>query len=447
MNGREKQMRLDMYADGFDVYMDGGRMAAPVDDDDGLLGRYVRDVIDRNPNLGGSDIGWREVFKENLQDFLGGMLDKFREIDRADEIMKMIQSRFIEGTTSERREMWQDVKTLVSSRYSTMELDVEGYDSQLTPDNESAVFDSFARQWASAEAMRMRRVRNDMLSSSASQWERSCMKYCEADYLVRRRVAESSARYPQLADIAGIIGRSRRIRTDDVSKTMTRYVSCAVHDISLATEIDRVTAGRDPERVIPSELIYLADEDTDMMFFVKYGMRQLQQFASPGSDTYVKLADSREPRATEGPIIVSVDTSSSMDGEPLKAAFAMLHRLVDIASKEHRRCYLITFAVECKAIDLGMPGNRRAIDSFLEESFSGGTNGERMLREAVDILRDENYVMADVLIISDFAFAPPTAETLAAMRSHQAADTRFYGLQIGAMETPYRYVLDRIWVV
>ena len=70
-----------------------------------------------------------------------------------------------------------------------------------------------------------------------------------------------------------------------------------------------------------------------------------------------------------------------------------------------------------------------------------------MLRDALRCLDATDYRMADVLIISDFAFAPPQPETLAAIRRCQSSDTRFYGLQIGSILNPYASILNRIWTI
>ena len=136
-----------------------------------------------------------------------------------------------------------------------------------------------------------------------------------------------------------------------------------------------------------------------------------------------------------------------MDGRASELALAMLYQLLEIARSEKRQCYLITFSVRSQAIDLSQPGEWRRLESFLSNSYTGGTNGEQMLRDAIRQLHTENYSMADVLIISDFAFATPLPATLSAMRAEQHLGTRFYGLKIGRLITPYASVLDKIWTV
>ena len=52
------------------------------------------------------------------------------------------------------------------------------------------------------------------------------------------------------------------------------------------------------------------------------------------------------------------------------------------------------------------------MDHFLEHSFSGGTDGEQMLAEAIGVLQKGTFEMADVLIISDLEFPKPIPATM-----------------------------------
>ena len=85
------------------------------------------------------------------------------------------------------------------------------------------------------------------------------------------------------------------------------------------------------------------------------------------------------------------------------------------------------------------------VKKFLEEGFSGGTNGEQMLSVALDALQTRDFCMADVLIISDFEFPLPISDTCKRMETEHAKGTRYYGLQIGETKNPYDKVLDKIW--
>lgn len=104
--------------------------------------------------------------------------------------------------------------------------------------------------------------------------------------------------------------------------------------------------------------------------------------------------------------------------------------------------------VRSKSIDLAKPRNWGRIDNFLEQSFSGGTDGEQMLADAIRVLQKGIYEMADVLIISDFEFPVPVAATMDKINREKALGTRFYGLKIGRYGVKgYDKVMDKIWVV
>lgn len=87
------------------------------------------------------------------------------------------------------------------------------------------------------------------------------------------------------------------------------------------------------------------------------------------------------------------------------------------------------------------------LDNFLKNSFSGGTDGEQMLGEAIRVLQKGTFEMADVLIISDLQFPAPRQETRGKIDKEKSLGTRFYALQIGHGSHGYNKILDKIWHV
>ena len=122
-------------------------------------------------------------------------------------------------------------------------------------------------------------------------------------------------------------------------------------------------------------------------------------------------------------------------------------QLLRMAKKQKRKCYLITFSVRAKTLDLSRPGSWRKVSSFLDNTFTGGTDGEQMLNAALKMLQTSNFSMADVLIISDFYFSNPSKGTRDKMTMEQNKGTKFYGLNIDGSKNNYNDILDRIWKV
>lgn len=448
MTSKEKEYYLNFLTDGFDTYIADGHAPAGTVGADDLLAQYVRDVAERNPSLGGDDPEFRATFKNSLQAFLSEMIDRFQLVDRRNETERMICERFMRGTPGERRALWPQVTSMTRDKYDNRELFTDGYEAQIPREGEERIFNMFAREWSKAIERRARSEKRAILDDAAPDWENACRRDCNHDFKLRKRVARVIGTYPLLNEIAAVIGQHAPSATTATTLLAARYRPSIISTPAACREVDRITTGKDLKFVIPAEFSFLAREETEAVFMQRFAEGRLSQFSSPGDDSAVKQpVATPSPRLSKGPIIVSLDTSSSMDGRTADISHALLYQLIAIARREKRPCYLITYSVRSKSIDLTEPGAPNKLDDFLAESYTGGTNGEQMLHDALFQLRSDTYRMADVLIISDFAFARPLPATLAAIRKEQQTGTCFYGLQIGHILNPYRDILDRIWTI
>ena len=147
-------------------------------------------------------------------------------------------------------------------------------------------------------------------------------------------------------------------------------------------------------------------------------------------------------------MIICIDTSGSMSGRPLEIAKSLMQQLAAIAKREKRSCFLISFSIRTKTLNLARPSNYYKMDKFFKDSFSGGTCGEEMLREIFKMLDSEKYSMADALIISDFCFPLPIAKTMKRLKEEQSKGTRLYGLNLqrrNPYAKDYGEILDKMW--
>ncbi|MDE6027578.1 MAG: hypothetical protein K2G23_05870 [Muribaculaceae bacterium] len=67
----------------------------------------------------------------------------------------------------------------------------------------------------------------------------------------------------------------------------------------------------------------------------------------------------------------------------------------------------------------------------------GGNDEKLLIKEALRLLETNEYEMADVLIISDFIFNPPSLEDIDRVEAAKKNGTRFYGLQIESNSQAY----------
>lgn len=436
--------KLDEYSEAFDLYMECGKMPPFISEDDCLAG-YMREVIDNNPQIDGSDPIWVEVLKEEIISFFKVLLEQFRamQIEAIRELTMIAEFNAV--SIEKKRMMWQEVCDTIEAGYSKYDVNLAGYTAQFKTDDKDAVFAALTSDWENACKEKLDREERHILNRSKQWFEQTCQKAGTSDYEDRKKIDTYQHRYPQLKEIVDLIGRDKDASNDEKDTVVYRFMPTSVAKNSSIEEIDRIETGNNLERVLPVELSM-----PENLFYRRYATKELQQFSSPGKDKPRKTEEHRkDPRLTKGPIIVSIDTSASMSGQPQKIAFSLLKQLLRMAKKQKRPCYLISFSIRSNSIDLAKPRNWGKIDNFLTHSFSGGTDGEQMLTEAIRVLQNGTYEMADILIISDFEFSVPINATLEKIQKEKALGTRFYGLQIGQSGTKeYRTtILDKMWTI
>lgn len=434
--------KLEDYSDAFDVYIETGEMPASISKDD-YLAEYMREVIDDIELNKNSDPTWIEVVKDELMSFFALLLEHLKALQL--EAMKELNmiARFKQAPVGQQQEMWEQVRETIEATYSEYEVNISGYAAQLETEDNATVFAAVAGDWETACRARLQHKESQILKRAKNQFERQCREAGKQDYQDKKRLDNYIHQYPQLQEIVDMIGRDKDPSKEEKDSIIYKFLPVTVAKNSSVEEFDRVESGNNLERVLPVELSMPED-----IFFKRYVTRELQQFSSPGKDKPQKIEEHRkDPRLTKGPIIVCVDTSGSMKGRPLKIAFSLLRQLLRMAKKQKRPCYLISFSIRSKAIDLAKPRNWGKLDSFLADSFSGGTDGEQMFAETIRVLQTGTYEMADVLIISDFEFPVPKATTMVDINKGKGLGTRFYALQIGRPNHKYSKIIDRTWSV
>jgi uncharacterized protein with von Willebrand factor type A (vWA) domain len=195
----------------------------------------------------------------------------------------------------------------------------------------------------------------------------------------------SSDRFKRIADL---FGPMRNIMFSEQARKTTNS----------REEIFDVETGNDLSHLLPSELLNLDDELTELDFLRRYSERSLMQYALQGSE---KLA--------RGGIIFCEDGSGSMSGEREMWAKAVMLCLLHLARQQHRTMHVFHF---------GSPGQIRHIP-FVEESdftldrileaaelfFNGGTDFVTPMKGALGVLQEEfaktGGVRADVVFVTD----------------------------------------------
>lgn len=441
------EKRLEIYREAFDSLVEKGTFPESFPKDD-LLGDYLQKVIADNIDLLQDDPVWREVICESLLAYFYVLLQHIQEIERQQKEELDLLNQFTQADLVQKRALWAQICEFIEGKYGADEVNLEGYKQQLEGESNDAVFGALASDWAAACKERADKLKKSLMEHSFEQWKGSSREAGNRDYAKRLQLDQFIVQYPALKEIVRIMGREKEEDLQEKDSIIRKYLPSTICRYPSVEEIDQVEQGDNIPRALPSELALMADVDTESLFYKRYAVKELQQLSSPSKDKPVKTdRDRNQPRLTKGPIIVAIDTSGSMTGTPIKIATSLLLQLLRMAKKERRKCFLISFSVRAKNIDLSRPGNWRKLEAFLKDGYTGGTDGEQMLNQAMEVLDEGTFEMADILIISDFEFPKPIATTQDRMEKNRQKGTKFYGLQIGDSSRTYDKILDRLWQI
>ncbi len=149
----------------------------------------------------------------------------------------------------------------------------------------------------------------------------------------------------------------------------------------------------------------------------------------------------RETADGRGPMILCIDTSGSMSGDPEVVAKAESLALVMRARQEKRKCYLIKFSTGIDAQNVGDGASLDTIIGFLSSSFNGGTDADQALKAGIKVMEQNDYRKADLLVVSDFCFGGQHGKITKRIREQKKSGSRFYAVivdegLVGDQETP-----------
>ena len=444
--------KLDKYAEAFDRYLEQNVLTKTFEGD--ILANYLKTVLDDpgNRHLCQTDTIWRDLIKNSLMDFIGMLIQQIEELEKQKKKELEYIDQFEQGDIHLKRAMWRDTVAHITRHYSPEDLNLDGYVylMQNTDCSKDVIFESMTKDWRAACESRIHEAENNLLKNNQKRFEEWVKQAGKTDYETINKTAQILYKYPKLNEILQMMGREKEKKHQEEDSTTTRNLPILLSHNTSHEEVDGIKTGDDLNMLLPTEIALLNDARTESVFYHKYSTKQLQSFAcKPPSEKKEKTnkKNTSTPRLQEGPIIVCIDTSGSMEGYPEKIAKALLIQILEMAKKKKRKCFLITFSVRTKVLEISKPGHWKKIKDFLKKNFTGGTNGEQMLNDILKTLKSKDYSMADALIISDFDFPYPLPGTQKEILMEQAKGTRFFGLQIGDSYNEYVHLLDKIWVI
>jgi len=252
------------------------------------------------------------------------------------------------------------------------------------------------------------------------------------DATARIELANRIRRNSQLKELADKVGRFVRLAMAEQAQKIVHGVD-EVHDVEL---------GDDIHRVLPSELMLLADEDLEVLFHLKFVEKKLLQYMLRGTE-----------KVARGAIICMIDSSGSMHGSRETWAKAVGIALLHIAAKQGRDFYGIIFSSYHDPLiefyfKKGIAKPHEVLD-FAEASYHGGTDFQMPINRSIEVLREQlvedNAQKGDLVMVTD-GEAPVNEEWLDRYRnSKDELGFRMYSCLIGVHSDTLNTISDQIY--
>lgn len=223
---------------------------------------------------------------------------------------------------------------------------------------------------------------------------------------------------PSLRRLARLIGRS----ANEETASSGRFLTASKSDIA------GITVGDNLGSLLPSEVALLAGRETEDVFFRNFVGKRLQVFASAS-------AGGKNPVARQdGPVVVCLDRSSSMEGRPSDVARALTMAVTILAKRRGREVVVVKYGngSEEHFLVKNLRKQRKAFIRFLSYRCAGGNNEDSMFGMVFrDLIpREKDFTSADVLCVSDFGWSPVSAPVMERIRESKAKGMKFYGLDV-----------------
>ncbi|WP_372872389.1 VWA domain-containing protein [Shewanella sp.] len=224
-----------------------------------------------------------------------------------------------------------------------------------------------------------------------AQFSFADLQECGDDF---RELAQQLEKNTVIKQLARKLGRAY---ISEEKKRQTR-----IPEIS-KSEVHGTHRSADLQRLLPSELLNLEDEELEMVFYSRFLEHSLQTYELSGT-TFKQGEEVETCKKNTGPIVACLDTSGSMAGNPMLKAKALLLAIANILKQENRSLYVLLFGSrgELREYEMNDASDIAGLMRFLQQGFNGGTDFETPLLRSIELIStQENYLKADVLMISD----------------------------------------------
>lgn len=363
-------------------------------------------------------IGWIGYASNNIVEFIDSITDWSNEKDWMEKIEEFLVSWFLNHFG--RVINWGNNKFTFSNKEDSHD-DVNGYDDCDDDNSYMLMMNSFDMTNSDNKSHTFRLKTN--VPEEVINFVRACKNESD-DSVAEIKYLNSIDK--SIVDLALKLGRSGGI--DVLYREKSKFTSSSRSDIT------GITIGNNLNAMLPSETALLGDSATENVFYRRFAEKQLQVFASASSLSCKKVEK-------KGPIIICIDTSSSMYGENAAVAKKLALAVAVIAQRTRRTLCVINYSYKLSYFVLtNFRQQRMSFIKFLSHSYND-SNDENLLFSFIFslLLKNPKYAHirrkitgADMLVISDFEWGEISTRNYENIDNARKNGMRFFSLDVDA---------------
>lgn len=225
-----------------------------------------------------------------------------------------------------------------------------------------------------------------------------------------------------------------------------------VRDEREPSEVRGLTRTADLSRMVPAEMQLIAAARNGMhsakrLHMVRRAERKLLSYERSGWVEEAAVTHRRlevRPLSDCGPIILCLDTSSSMCGAREQVAKAVVLEAMRSAHTRQRSCYLYAFSGHLQVQEFELTFDRAGLAKlldFLMYSFEGGTSVEHVLEMSLERIKTSEWETADVLLVTDGELPKPEESLLNEIRAaSNKLGLEVHGVLVGDRISPMKEI-------
>ncbi|MFN3202811.1 MAG: vWA domain-containing protein [Bradymonadia bacterium] len=234
------------------------------------------------------------------------------------------------------------------------------------------------------------------------------------------------------------------------------------HEVRTQATVHGLTRTDDPGRMLPSEAIGLLHPRLRLLWHARRASGALLAHhrahlpSIEGTHTPQDQPEAHIAKDESGPVIICLDRSGSMHGEPADRARALIISALKLAHEERRRCMLYAFSgprdLERHPLALTAEGFEGVL-RCLQRPFTGTTDITPAIRAALeDVAATTHWAQADILLISDGRFTSPPDLRRRLEQMRASRQVRLCGVLVAERPAPrHRHAMetlcDSVWQV